>query len=204
MDTTKSGTYKKGKQSATGILDAASKLLIDAGYSSFSLRKVADSAGISLGNLQYYFPNKDSLIEAMLDKTIQVYLDDFEEIRHHGDAREQLTTMVQHVVADLSSKTTTIFFPELWSLSNHDKKITKHMDKMYSKYRQYYEEIIADINPKLSEAQIKRLALFFSASLEGHTMFIGYRKPWTEESDNTAKMAVQSFLWMIEHGDIPD
>lgn len=203
MNQTKSGTYKRGKQSAADILNAASQLLIDAGYHNFSLRRVADAAGISLGNLQYYYPNKDSLVEAMLDNTIQAYLNDFEEIRHSGSPREQLSAMIQHVVSDLGNKTTTIFFPELWSLSNHDKKITKYMDKMYAKYRQYYVEIIAEINPNLSADQVQRLALFFSASLEGHTMFVGYRKPWTGESANIARMASECFLWMIEHGDIP-
>lgn len=199
----KTGTYKKGKSSSASILEAATKLLIDAGYHNFSLRKVAETAGISLGNLQYYFPTKEKLVEALLDRTIQVYLDSFEEIRHHGDPKQQLIDMIEHVVYDLNTEKTTIFFPELWSLSNHEDNVARFMDQMYGRYREYLSDIIKEINPQLTSPQVKRLALFVSCSLEGHTMFVGYRKPWNKETKNIIKMATQSFLWIIESGDIP-
>ena len=64
----------KGQNTALAILLAAEKLLIDEGYHNFSLRKVAATADLTLGNLQYYFPSKDALIKAMLDNCIQRYL----------------------------------------------------------------------------------------------------------------------------------
>ena len=51
--------YSKGEQRINLILEAAELLLIDSGYHNFSMRKVATKAGISVGNLQYYFPSKD-------------------------------------------------------------------------------------------------------------------------------------------------
>lgn len=201
--TAQNGTYKKGKDSAAAILDAASQLLIEVGYHNFSLRKVASAAGVSLGNLQYYYPVKDALVQAMLDKTIQRYIVDFEEIRHHGHPKQQFAEMVERVVSDLNTRETTLFFPELWSLSNHEEKVPKYMDEMYAKYRHYLGLIIAEINPGLTAKQVKRLALFISCSIEGHTMFVGYGKPWKKETRNIINMATQSFLWLIEHGEIP-
>jgi len=199
----KNGVYQKGKTRINDILDAAFGLLVDSGYHNFSMRKVAEAAGIKLGNLQYYFPSKAMLVNAMLDRTIQVYLDDFDEIRTHGNAREQFVELIQHVTNDLTKKQTTQFFPELWSLSNHEKDITGFMDQMYAKYRKILGDVIADVNPKLNAKQVERLALFISASIEGHTVFIGHNKPWTHEVDNITHMATQSFLWLIEKGDIP-
>lgn len=199
----KNGVYSKGKSRINDILDAAHQLLIDAGYHNFSMRKVADAAGIKLGNLQYYFPSKSLLVSAMLDKTIQVYLDTFDEIRTHGSPEEQFQNLIKHVITDLTSRETTQFFPELWSLSNHEEDITVHMDQMYAKYRSILGDIIADMNPALSPKQVEKLSLFISSSVEGHTVFIGHNKPWSKEVDNIVTMATQSFTWLIEHGDIP-
>lgn len=197
------GAYKKGQDRRKHILDVARDLLIDSGYHNFSLRKVAEKAGIRVGNLQYYFPAKADLVKAMLDHVIDDYLEDFDSIRGHGTPEEQFVAVIEDVIADLNSKKTTVFFPELWSLSNHEKGITHSMDNMYQRYREVLAEIILEINPGLSQEQSQRLALFFSSSIEGHTIFIGYRKPWRKETANIVSMASQSFLWLIKNGEIP-
>ena len=88
-------------------------------------------------------------------------------------------------------------------MANHEKHISKIVDVMYGKYRALIANVIKDINPKLSDLQAHRLSIFITASHEGHTIFIGYRKPWTKEMDNIIDMSLQSFLWLIEHGEIP-
>lgn len=195
--------YTKGERRIKIILEAAEQLLIDSGYHNFSMRKVATKAGVSVGNLQYYFPTKDSLLEALLDHVIQNYLDIFQHIRDSLSPKEQFVEIISSVVKDLKTKHTTVFFPELWSMANHDKQISKIMDKMYGRYRAMVAEIIKDINPSLTDIQTHRLSLFITASIEGHTIFIGYKKPWSKETENILNMAIQSFIWLIEHGDIP-
>ena len=198
------GAYKKGKDKRNQILDVARDLLIDEGYHNFSLRKVAEKAGIRVGNLQYYFPAKSDLVKAMLDHVIKDYLQDFDDIRGSGTPEQQFAAVIEDVVTDLNTRKTTVFFPELWSLSNHEKGITRSMDNMYQRYREVLVEIVAEINPALSAAQCQRLALFFTSSVEGHTIFIGYRKPWRRETQNIVSMATQSFLWLVKHGEIPE
>lgn len=195
--------YSKGEKRIKIILETAEQLLINSGYHNFSMRKVANKAGVSVGNLQYYFPSKDLLLEALLDHVIQNYLDTFERFIGKCDPKEQFRKLVKTVIKDLKTKHTTVFFPELWSMANHEKHICKIMDDMYGKYRALVANIIAEINPKLNEQQTKRLSLFITSSLEGHTVFIGYKKPWTKEMDNIIELALQSFLWLIEHGKIP-
>jgi AcrR family transcriptional regulator len=199
------GRSGKGQLTALSILLAAEKLLIDAGYHNFSLRKVAASAGLTLGNLQYYFPSKDSLIKAMLDNCIQRYLDLFEQTRARvgEDPEKQFRAILAELIRDLNSKSTTIFFPELWSLANHDDHALAFIDAMYERYRLALIEVMGAINPQLSQDQLKRMAVFVSASIEGHTMFIGYKKPWTQETENIIDMASESFLWLIRSGKIP-
>lgn len=195
--------YSKGEKRIKLILEAAEQLLIDSGYHNFSMRKVATKAGVSVGNLQYYYPSKDKLLEALLDKVIQNYLDAFEKFRGQYAPKEQFIKIIKTVIKDIKTKHTTVFFPELWSMANHEKHISKIMDSMYGKYRALVADVIREINPNLNECQAQRLSIFISASIEGHTMFIGYKKTWTKEAENILDISLQSFLWLIEHGDIP-
>jgi AcrR family transcriptional regulator len=201
----KRGQSGKGQLTALSILLAAEKLLIDEGYHNFSLRKVAASAGLTLGNLQYYFPTKDSLIKAMLDNCIQRYLDRFEQVRAQAgeDPEKQFRALLSEIIRDLNSRNTTVFFPELWSLANHDDHALDFMDAMYDQYRAVLVEVMGALNPELTPAQLRRLAVFISSSIEGHTMFIGYNKPWIGETDNIVEMATESFLWLILSGAVP-
>lgn len=201
----KRGPYKRGLTRQRLILDSAVTLLIDDGFHNFSLRKVAKKNGISPGNLQHYFPTKEKLVEAMLDKIIQGYLEQFQTIREHsGTPKEQFENVIHHVISDLNNRTTAIFFPELWSLANHEEEINKLMEKMYSQYRKLLADIISEVNPKLNQTQIDRAALFICSSIEGHTVSIGHLKPWKHETQNVIKMATDCFLHMVERGDIPD
>lgn len=195
--------YTKGERRIKIILEAAEQLLIDSGYHNFSMRKVATKAGVSVGNLQYYFPSKDKLIEALLDQVIQNYLDTFRLFRGKYTPKEQFIKIIKTVITDIKTKHTTVFFPELWVMANHEKHIGKMMDDMYGKYRALVADVIRDINPSLNKCQAQRLSIFMTASIEGHTIFIGYKKPWSKEADNMIDISIQSFLWLIEHGDIP-
>ena len=198
------GTYAKGRTRAADVLDAAVRVLIEHGYHDFSLRRVAEEAGLRLGNLQHYFPSKDLLVQAMLDRVIETYLDRLSRIQRSGlDPEQEFRAIVGTVFMDLTTRRTTVFFPELWSLANHDRQVAGHMERMYSRYRELLGASIARLNPVLDAVQVERLALFVSASLEGHTMFVGYRKPWRGQTAELLEIALGSFLALICGGAVP-
>lgn len=200
------GKSSKGQQTSLAILLAAETLLVDEGYHNFSLRKVASRAELTLGNLQYYFPTKNSLIKEMLDHTIQRYLDMYKQIREEAgpDPEEQFTAVVAYNFKDLNTRYTTVFFPEVWSLANHEHHAAEFLDSMYGRYRTVLIDIMSLINPRLSATQLQRLAIFISASIEGHTIFVGNKKPWKNETENMTSLGAQSFLWLIHSATIPD
>jgi AcrR family transcriptional regulator len=194
------GVSTKAQHTASLILNAAEELMIEEGYHNFSIRKVATKAGVTVGNLQYHFATKAGLIEAMLDHCIDRYLELFARVREEsGDnPRKQLKHLVHVIFADLNTRTTTHFFPELWSLSNHEGYATELMDDMYAKYRAVLVEVIQAINPRLKRREADGLALFMSASMEGHTVFVGHNKPWQQDTRKMADLAVLSFLHLID------
>ena len=197
------GKYEKGQKTAIKILDAAEDLLIDEGYQSLSIRRIASRCGITPGNLQYYFPSKNILLEALLNKIIQGYLEEFERLRQDAgiDPVMQLKAVLTHVITDLNNKRTTHFFPEVWALSNHESSITNSLDEMYGEYREVIKEIVIKINPLISEERATDLALFITASLEGHTIFIGHGKPWCKKTPSIIEMAIESFTDLIKKGE---
>jgi AcrR family transcriptional regulator len=198
------GTYAKGRTRAADILDAGVSVLIEHGYHNLSLRRVADEAGLRLGNLQHYFPSKDALVQAMLDRVIEAYLARFVRIQESGlDPEAEFRQIIDMVFRDLNTRRTTVFFPELWSLANHDTVVAGHMERMYARYRDVLGASIARINPALDEAQVRTLALFVSASIEGHTVFVGHGKPWQKQTQGILTLATASFLWLIRSGSTP-
>jgi len=139
-----------------------------------------------------------------LDYVLEDYLAFFDEIHVKALTPEQeLIDCISVVIRDLNKRETTHFFPEIWSIANHEPHFVDFMDAMYESWRSVIIGIIPSINPDLNEKQVRRLALFITASIEGHTPFIGYGKPWTRETEAILRMASESFLWMIKHGDIP-
>ncbi|MEU1486134.1 TetR/AcrR family transcriptional regulator [Streptomyces sp. NPDC005752] len=55
------------------ILDAGAALLDEAGYEQLSTRAVADRAGVPIGSVYRFFPNKRALVDALAERNLAVY-----------------------------------------------------------------------------------------------------------------------------------
>lgn len=55
---------EKGEQTRSAILDAALHLFRQKGFDETRMRDIAGEAGVALGAAYYYFPSKDSLVQA--------------------------------------------------------------------------------------------------------------------------------------------
>jgi AcrR family transcriptional regulator len=51
------------------ILEAAAHIISGGGLAAFNTNAVAERAGVSIGSLYQYFPNKDALMVALIDRT---------------------------------------------------------------------------------------------------------------------------------------
>ena len=191
---------QKGNQRIDQIMRAARDTLINRGYQGFTMRSVAADCGISVGNLNYYYANKADLLADLLDIALQGYFADFNAILAETDPalpEKALEKVMRFVMADLGTRDTTVFFPELWALANHDADASKRMHDMYRNYRRIYEQLIPRINPDLSPAEVRQVSLVISASIEGHTMFLGYKKPWAKHRQQLCNIAVKGLLDMV-------
>jgi len=189
-------TLEKGRVRLIAILEAARQVFMRHGYAGFTMRKVAAEAGISVGNLHYYYRNKEDLLRDMLDYVVSHYLEEFDNrMKLAGDAPDQqLGAIIAFLIEDLNRVSTTRFFPELWALGNHDEYAAELMEAMYARARAPMSRLIARMRPELSQGECDEMALLFSASIEGLTMFVGHDKPWAEHIDAIKALALQAFL----------
>jgi AcrR family transcriptional regulator len=55
----------RSRETVAVILDATTRVLVQDGVDSFNTNRIAEIAGISIGSLYQYFPNKDALLLAL-------------------------------------------------------------------------------------------------------------------------------------------
>src|SRR5688572_21705525 len=60
------------------ILAGAREVLLRHGYERFTTRRVAESAGITVGNLTYHFPSKRQLLASLIQRLLAEYTSAFE------------------------------------------------------------------------------------------------------------------------------
>lgn len=60
----------RARHTVDSILEATKSILADEGYEKASTNYVADVAGVSIGSLYQYFPNKEAIIASLVEKTI--------------------------------------------------------------------------------------------------------------------------------------
>ena len=195
--------YRVGRSRVRTILTTARRLLIDEGAAALTMRRVAREVGISPGNLHYYYATRSDLLEDLLTDVIEGYLHQFDELRTAAGVNpsDQLRAVLEFVIGDLSTRDTTLFFPELWAMANREAVAAQQMEALYARYRAVLEELIGRVNPRLTSERSQALALFISASIEGQTMFIGHERPHSRQAETVKQIAVNSFLNLVQHAD---
>lgn len=61
---------ERSKITVDAILTATAHILLQEGYDKLSTNRIAERAGISIGSLYQYFPNKESLIAALRERHV--------------------------------------------------------------------------------------------------------------------------------------
>ena len=73
MDTNprKSASQERSRLTVNALLDATARILMKDGYDRASTNKIALTAGVSIGSLYQYFPSKEALVAAVIDRHTQ-------------------------------------------------------------------------------------------------------------------------------------
>lgn len=64
----KQPAQERSRQLVQSLLDATADILVKQGYERLTTNRVAEAAGVSVGSLYQYFPNKQSLVAALIQR----------------------------------------------------------------------------------------------------------------------------------------
>lgn len=60
----------RSRATVEAIVDAAAHILVKHGYDAFTTNRVAERAGVSIGSLYQYFPNKEALLSELMKRHV--------------------------------------------------------------------------------------------------------------------------------------
>jgi len=66
---------ERSRATVDAILEAAAHILVAHGFEATTTRQVAEKAGVSIGSLYQYFPSKEALITALVERQVQRVLE---------------------------------------------------------------------------------------------------------------------------------
>ena len=143
---------KRSRETVEAIFDAAAQILSEKGYAQTTTDRIAEKAGISIGSLYQYFPNKDSIMLGIIERHIQ-----------------EMNAFVEEMISAIQSSG--IITRQM--INNFAKLMIEHHDKEPELHRVLFEEspqpqsIKAAIN-KAEKRAANGLTEVFKKSSEGN------------------------------------
>jgi len=67
----KTASQERSRSTVDALLEATTRILIKEGYDRASTNRIAEVAGVSIGSLYQYFPSKEALVAAVVDRHTQ-------------------------------------------------------------------------------------------------------------------------------------
>ncbi len=84
------------------IVEAAARVFEERGYAGATTNRIAERAGVSIGSLYQYFPNKESILAVLLEQHFQEGIHAVEAVRRHVEEEpHDLSAVLQHYVEDM-------------------------------------------------------------------------------------------------------
>ena len=155
------------------ILAASQEIFTQDGHAGLSLRKVAERAGIAVGNLTYHFPTKRSLLDAMLLEARADYAEAHIEqySRPSKTPLEILQNVMEYYVRD--ARESNRFFMQMWGYAASDEAGKEKVLGLYRPLGRFIYYLVREANPTLDDQQIRHAVLQISSLEEGMKMFFG-------------------------------
>ena len=75
LEPRKTPVQARATVSVEAILEATLQVLLDVGQARLTTTRVAERAGVSVGTLYQYFPNKNALLNTVLERHLAVITD---------------------------------------------------------------------------------------------------------------------------------
>ncbi len=166
-----------GNEQAEDILRCARRVLREHGAAGFSVRKVSQAAGISLGHLQHYFATRADLLRAVLVDMEQRFHDHYKaSISVIAEPVERLDACAEFILGDEVATFAAPLLREFWSLARRDEEIAESLDDFYTGFRLFTCRIVRDANPALDEQAALQISSALIGALSGAFIYLDQKQ----------------------------
>jgi AcrR family transcriptional regulator len=142
---------QRSKDTVDVILAATARVLVKEGFDRASTNRIADTAGVSIGSLYQYFPSKEALVAALVERHIESMSEALEaEMAAVADAplevalRRMVTLMMQaHAIEPELHRVLNEQVPRVGRLH----RVHEVEDRMQKLGRAYFERHRGELGP---------------------------------------------------------
>jgi AcrR family transcriptional regulator len=167
-------TRTRGDQRREELVAVGRQILVEEGLEAFGMRRIAERAGMRVGNLQYYFPTRDDLLEAVARAEFER---DLAAVREPEDDPEcRLSCALRVLLAGWSDGGGSVFGP-MSLLALHHERFATLRDEIYVQFYGELAAIVRAIDPSTSRAEATTRAVLITALVDGTAVQLGVVGP---------------------------
>lgn len=96
-------SQQRSKLIFESMIEAAQILLSQEGLDGFTTNKVAKKAGVSIGSLYQYFPNKETILESILKEIVNRFSNELETVSVNIESNGPADFIEQHLISSWES-----------------------------------------------------------------------------------------------------
>lgn len=188
-------TQKRSSDLVSSIFEASTRLLKEVGSKKFSTRSVAELAGVSIGSLYQYFPNKEALIGELISREAQRHVEilrAFYEEKKSQPLDIILPKLVEKIFQQVQQDKTflKIILTAVFTVNKLDSIIAAREE-----WINLIEDILKDHSPHIKNPRLKSYLIV--SSLGGIVETLIFRKeetPKLEDLIRESSVLVESYI----------
>jgi len=192
------GLRAQGVRTRNAIVDVARQVLLEGGSLEFSLREVAARAGISISNLQYYFPTRLAVLRAVIEPQIDAYLS---ELRIAFDSSappsETLDALAERSLREAKDAESTALWWHFVSFAVIDPECSRLLDEWYETLTHEIAKLIRAAYPQYTPTDCLHRATLLIAMADGMNFQLGAgrrKRNYTRGLDAKFRAAAECIL----------
>lgn len=158
---------RKGDKRRAEILTAARRVLVEKGYDHFAVREIAARVGVQLGNLQYYYPTRDDLLEAVVRAEFARNQAEVAAIAAgRGDADARLSAVARHLIQAWAHDGGRVY-AVMSLLAIHHRRFRDLHREIYDAFYEGLLPMLREMRPHARRAELIGVARIVTTVLDG-------------------------------------
>lgn len=169
------------------LIEASINVFASVGYGGYSINRVAADVGVRLSTLQHYFPTREKLLQATIREMYRRYVERYANLGTNKlqSPEARLDALIDEFFDEILIGPSNVsqFVLESWTLAEHEPYVSELVREGNKQFQQIWLNLIATINPSLSEKECSIRASLIEAHAQGLMVFCRRGGPGLPDSE---------------------